>query len=593
MAKQGELQKNSFVICNVQLLRSGELKLSKEQLIFSDDKLCIAVNRSNENHIVHQQIDTHVYLYFGEQKQRGDQVFDRGNLDTSDLKGTLIDYDIVNKKLTVQSDILGTAPIFYYNEGQNLLLSNRLENFARIITGLECDHAAGISYLMHGYTIGENTLYQQVSQTRQEEGLSIKLSSSEPIIKKTASISWHYDCAPADIDKLETLIRGLSDDLTGSVLMSSAGWDSRLLLSIMTEKERSAGYSHGDLESRELRITEKMIQQATSLEFGARSLSSMKLDFQCINEMLEEVGFCLFPYWYRSSEHISRDVEKPISSGVLGELIGGHYGVSSTGSRINKFKSLFSVLLKVKPPAPQNTFTTEELQYIFKSLTSVPKDLWYLTTKHKKELPKLAEKHAERVNALLKHYDPEQVLGPQQVFERFNMEHRARQYILNQSRTSIPFGGYRIPFAQYELVKFALNTAFETRIHNGLNKEVIRRTNKKLLEYPMAATLVNAGSPIILQEFSRVVRIVAEIIRSKLGKSRMRLGWNNFEFLQKDHPLFEQIVNSLKLTIWDYDALKHNINDSKFADPFSMLDMLCKIKAVDYYWSLLDRDISE
>jgi len=174
----------------------------------------------------------------------------------------------------------------------------------------------------------------------------------------------------------------------------------------------------------------------------------------------------------------------------------------------------------------------------------------------------------------------------QSAIENFNMEHRARQYILKQAQTANSTIGYIIPFSDDSLVDIVQQLPFQYRVHNKLNRLILKKRNPALLAPPMAATLISAHYPIIIQEVSRGVRVVIEEARNKLGLKPLRLGWFDYEHLY-EKSLFHDIIDSLQLDLWNKQYMHEVIHPHprKRFDAGSLLDMLCKIKTVDYYLS--------
>src|SRR5690554_5852835 len=105
----------------------------------------------------------------------------------------------------------------------------------------------------------------------------------------------------------------------------------------------------------------------------------------------------------------------------------------------------------------------------------------------------------------------------------------------------------------------------------------------------MAATLIPARHPIILQELSRIVRISGEQLRSMVGKTPRRLGWFNYEHLYSGNTLHE-IADSLIDPICDKRLMHQTLinNPQNHIDAGSTLDMLCKLKTVDHYLQYLN-----
>ena len=102
----------------------------------------------------------------------------------------------------------------------------------------------------------------------------------------------------------------------------------------------------------------------------------------------------------------------------------------------------------------------------------------------------------------------------------------------------------------------------------------------------MAATLAKAKRPILIQELSRILRILFEKTFFKLKKNRPNLGWFNYEHLYSG-DFFETTIHSLRSDIWSKERMSKTIasNQKNGIDAGSTMDMVCKIKTIDYYLS--------
>jgi hypothetical protein len=85
------------------------------------------------------------------------------------------------------------------------------------------------------------------------------------------------------------------------------------------------------------------------------------------------------------------------------------------------------------------------------------------------------------------------------------------------------------------LLQAVSSVPFSKRAHNKVNKEIIKKLRLELLDLPMAATLVNARRPLLIQEGSRAVRkfvekndSMASIYRKLSRYGDRSFGWNNF-----------------------------------------------------------------
>jgi hypothetical protein len=217
---------------------------------------------------------------------------------------------------------------------------------------------------------------------------------------------------------------------------------------------------------------------------------------------------------------------------------------------------------------------------------SVPTENWYLTTKASDHFAKVSEKTNHTAKKIFESYK-EKYGNIETAIEQFNFDYRERNYPLKQPQTAKSTIGYFSPLGTSTLLMLAYTTPFHKRVQNKMNKRIIDRLNPSLLNMPMAATFIKAKRPIIAQEVSRGIRLVYEIIHAKLYRKKPSLGWFNYEHLYDSNTL-KEIVDSLECRIWDKTKMIDTINTNRSnnIDAGSTLDMLCRIKTVDYYLAL-------
>jgi len=140
------------------------------------------------------------------------------------------------------------------------------------------------------------------------------------------------------------------------------------------------------------------------------------------------------------------------------------------------------------------------------------------------------------------------------------------------------------------LLTFASRIPMTTKIHNALNREMLRQHAPDLLRFPCAATPVRGGAPLIEQEAARLARHLYEKARWRLyfvSRGRLGLahfGWLNFEFL-RDGQLLNSLVDDLRSELWDRDAIRKRLADAARFDwrisANGVLAFLLKIYTMD------------
>ncbi|MCL1476082.1 MAG: hypothetical protein MH219_00120 [Marinobacter sp.] len=553
---------------------TNQEKVPNIYCVYSDAFCSLYIRVHNTNHIQFICDEEGFIVYVGEKTKTSllrETVSRPG-------QGTLVKYTKASKNIAIDTDRLGTALLYYSRDhNDNLEISNRLDNLT--LTGKAPNWSSIQQYLNTGYTIGSNTFFHKIEQTLpnenltacSEESFQIKRTAPEPAgLKDTYTVSQL-------MDELASRLSIVLQELPSSVLMMSAGWDSRTLLMNGSENYHTA-YTHGDLSSREISIA-RTLTGNLRMDHAFSDIKNLDLSEDLLKRMLDELGFCIFPVWYIAGRRAQEIHNAPLSSGVLGELLGGHYGVLSIGTRFQKILASASLV-------NEKLIRNDQFKKALERFTTPAAHHWFLSAEGHNCLAESANstKNIMR-NQLNATY---QNIGDwQSAIETFNMEHRARQYILKQAQAASCTSGYIAPFADDELAKISQLIPFSSRVHNKLNQRVLRAQHPQLLNYSMAATLLPAKYPILLQEFSRAARIALEQARKLMKVNQPRLGWFNYEHLYQSTVLYK-IIDSLTSPLWDKSRMRNTIetNPRNGIDAGSTLDMLCKVKTVDYYLEL-------
>lgn len=563
------MKDTSFLLTNSKISSEAYVK----NRVFQDEYISLFLNSKNENHIVFSPSLAGFRLFIG----AINPDFKKPNDEASLSPGTVISYDSSSRKLLITTDRLGTAIVFYETRNsREFSVSNRLENLG--IIEREKNWSAIQQYLNTGYTIGSDTFFEGISQTLPAQTLSLEINPPLRVEESIRGFQQEFlDLSPEELEqKIISRLTSLLQELPKSTLMMSAGWDSRTLLAQGAKGYKSA-YTHGDLSSREILISHKLSRRFR-LDHHFIDTENQNFTPTLLDEMLAQLGFCIFPIWYLAAQRVQALNGGPLSSGVLGELLGGHYGLLSIGTRFHKLMSASSILVG-------GDLSDQQMERRVAEFCTPPEYFWFLTDDALSHFNKVAPKTKARMLDQINRFRSEEA-NWQRAIERFNMNHRARQYILKQAQASVSTVGYIAPFADDILAETSEIYPFKNRIHNKLNRRILSELNPVLLNEPMAATLISAKRPIIFQEISRVLRVFFEESTKLLGISPPRLGWFDYEYLYTT-TLFEHWITSLKHEIWDKDRMRSTIksNVTRGIDAGSTLDMLCKIKTVDHYIS--------
>lgn len=507
-------------------------------------------------------------LFFGERKDSETVDFN------SPVNGTSVTYSVADQKLIVRSDLAGAEPVYYRISDSTIKLSNRLDNL--IDASSQPDWDAIHCYLAFGYTLEETTFFTDIQQTLPNQKLEVDTESRD--ITKTVADETprqpNAETLPENGKKFAEMLSGIMHTYKPMTLMMSAGWDSRTLLAPRTSPI-TAAYTHGDISSRECTIAKKL-SGTLRTDHYFKDVKGMTIDTKLLDEMLELHGHCLWPIWHLSSKFISDKFFLPITSGVIGARLGGHNGFPTVGTR---FQKTYNSLHLISPKIVSKEKIIDDVK---RSMTA-PRQFWFTSEKGRQIFRQTATSITESLHGTLDNY-----LKTTDDFsfaiEKFNYNHVSRQYMMKQPSMAKPFQGYYSPLSHPDLLKLAYNVPFKQRIQNRLTRSVISELNADLLEFPMAATLAKAKRPIIIQELSRILRIIFEKTFFKLKRNRPNLGWFNYEHLYAGN-FFETTIDSLKSDVWSKERMLKTIasNQKNGIDAGSTMDMVCKIKTVDYY----------
>tara|TARA_Y100000296_G_scaffold39477_1_gene45535 strand:- start:17675 stop:19435 length:1761 start_codon:yes stop_codon:yes gene_type:complete len=493
--------------------------------------------------------------------------------------GTLINFDARRGLLNIQSDFLGSEPLFYGFKGGALWVSNRIENFARY-GDFERDWAGVFTFLNDAYTVGERSLLKHVFLLRPLQRVTYNVITET---LETKSFDYWKSDSSADVESvLDAVDERLNHVLCNSPhtsLMLSAGWDSRLLLSSNPERIVNT-YTHGHLASREIAIAFQLgspLQKSMSFE----PLENTPFGRNQALEMLAQLGSALFPHWYFASSLLNSSSEVPLSAGLFVEHLSGHYGYNSLGNNRSRLVAFFNTILR------PNVYDKIDNEQAIKQLTPLLSKgfvnhpwCW----KQDIDSASLRANFNCDVEQVLQNYTRHKTSGLHELSERYRLEHSHRQFFVLQTKAAENFMGYHHPYADSRLAELVLQLKFRHRVNYKVSQNIVKRRVPQLLKLPMAATLVNAKRPILMQEFSRFARIAYEKVNNKLaGKVVKGLGWNNFEFLFSTDT-FHEYIDLLVDDMWDKAAMHSFVKNAarNNVDAYSMLEMLTKCLTLDF-----------
>lgn len=509
-------------------------------------------------------------------------------------RGTLMYLDGPNHRLHISNDLVGSFPVYYgtSRSGKRFAVGSSLSE-VRALLDVKPDAIGVYQFLTSGFCVGSRTLADSISQLTIHDTLSVHYEHGTP--RQKIQKHPHLWLDPR-LERRRSVIDGLCDIwqsetkvLDGAQLMMSAGWDSRAILAGVSANrlnDRIFAYSHGDTGGRELNIAGSICSRL-GVRHTRRAISPASFCPATADAIMDEVDTYVFPYWWEAARFGRAELSvTKITGGLYGPLMGGHNNVPDKGPKRRRLWSLLRYLGGREHPANSNSIEsmkaakellvpkTHYRQWCIRDEISAEQSHWILDAVR------------DDTNAILETYSSLGIEAVESLVEAFEVDHRLRQLINGQLLSGTSQLAARVPFTNPELIEIATSLPLSRRVHNILHREVIRRLEPSLLEYPMAATLARASRPIVVQEFSRIERIFLEKIAGvghHLSSRKVptpRFGWPAFGFLRTHEP-FHQIVDSLKLDIWDKQRI-HEVIRATDGTLHSVFEMMGKIKTADY-----------
>lgn len=483
-------------------------------------------------------------------------------------------------------DASGTLPLYYAIHDGGLLLSSLCRPVGRAL-GQKRDDLAALEFLRNAYFVGPKTIFAGVRRLlpgqalRYELGVGLRLIERSRAWVDTATITKEEAAEEAWTRLGRAMERGLT--LSDSALMMSGGWDSRTLLGRANSSDRELFcYSHGDRKSRELRIVRKLCGAADQ-PYQLEPIDDRILDPDRLVQGFERMESVSFPHWLRAGELLGERGITCVTAGVFGEILGGHYGPSMLAGSRGKILSVAASILGLEPTDDGRCTASEHLA------TPDFGHHWYLDPAFEASIEEPRQQLDAAVDEAIQRLRARGVRDQVALVEAFVSEHRGAQYINTQLRSCRAFTDISVPFAGGEVFTFSTRVPLKAKIHNTVNRRMLARHAPYLLRQPMAATLVPAGAPLLLQEGSRLVRGVYQSGRLALNGisggrvSPAHLGWMNFDFLRNSQAL-HVLVDDLRSDIWDREGIRKRINglpqeEAQMVHP--LFDQFAKIYTVD------------
>jgi len=486
----------------------------------------------------------------------------------------IVDADL--PRLVLSTDWSGTFPLYFAATPEGVLFSSHIRPLACVLPSAH-DLVGITEYLRTGYTYAGRTPFKrikrllpgQVLELRVGEGVHLT-ESSRAWAGKDPSLS---DIGSAGEATWGALAEAVARDHSAANrvgVMMSAGWDSRTLLALEVAAGGSThveAYSHGDIRSRELRLARSL-----SLEAGTRirlePIDDRVLDPNLIDEGFRSCETLVFPHWHRAGRLLAGIGVERVSAGVFGEILGGHYGLTMLTSGMGKARALLASLHHddAKKTSLDAAFPKVRDLLLVDSVGA----RWYLDPDFEAQLIEsnvVAEINAD-IEADLKRLVDRGVNTGTQLLEAFVSEHRGSQYINAQLLSVRSSLDVSLPFAASQVMEVTTRIPAHVKVHNLVNQSMLRHHWPQSLRYPMAATLVPADAPLLIQESSRLVRKIGEAAGWSLHfltrgyAPHPRLGWVDFEFLRTSDA-FAALGDRFTLPMWNQGGIRGAIESMR------------------------------
>lgn len=501
------------------------------------------------------------------------------------FRGVLIAISQLDDCIYIFNDGYGSFPV-YVNSSPRAG-EPAISDSARCFSGRDVDWASFYQFLSFGYIFGAYSLLDGVSRMGANEGLKLAYGDDKPMISRFSLKNFWNGSGSVSTDDLIDIFRAEAKGFGGTQIMMSGGWDSRLVLSIL-EHKKPLLFTHGNLQSREIAIV-RDIASTCNLPLVEHEFDPVDFSAECYSSYLCKNESAMFAQWEPAGSHAAKN-QLLMTAGTFGEVLGGHYGTLNTLPGKTKYASLLMHMIGAGSLFDSALHLHDKDKILNYLKMSNYKVFWFLESQIADNLrnKNLVEESNHRLGALFQNYEDQGMIDAQAMFERFYTEHRGGQYINRQLTNSAYEYRFRNIFTNRDLLQATSSIPFHRRAHNKINKEIIKKLQPKLLDFPMAATLANAGRPLLIQEGSRALRKFVEksdsmnSVYCKFSRYGDRsFGWNYLgNIVNKDW--LENISPLLSNKMWNQDVIVKSVLSEKQSNMHPLFDMISKAITIDY-----------
>jgi hypothetical protein len=496
-------------------------------------------------------------------------------------KGNVAVVDQDNQILHLATEWTGNFPLYFAEVKGGLLFSSFLRPLARVVKAMP-DPVGVIQLMRYCANYEGRTCYKGIRRLMAGQNLVFESNSKRLRVNEISKAHLDY------VDEVElgeliqrvwgtfqSAIQRCLESSSRHALMSSGGWDSRLLLAGMREhidSSRLQGYSHGDIRSRELSIVKRMFE-ALDIHLHLEPLDSSMYDLETLQKGFDRVESAVHPFWHRAGVRLSEAGVDCVSAGTFGEVIGGHHGMGYIvkGWNRNRFIARRLFGSRSKLASKDKTDWSNVYQLLCARDSNRP---WYVRSEYWNAIPNINEEINADIEKSIQRYERRGIHNSHQLLEAWTAEYVGAQSWGIQLLCCRAHLNIASPLADQEFFCLASQIPISLKVPNIITRALVQDHAPELLHFPTAASLVPAEFPIIAQEMTRLVRQMITTVSWKTavatrGFLRPKFfGWDNFEFL-RDGKVFNAIVNDLKSDIVDKNVILdhiHKLNGMKWKE---------------------------
>jgi hypothetical protein len=314
---------------------------------------------------------------------------------------------------------------------------------------------------------------------------------------------------------------------------------------------------------------------------GADSLGSPA----SLDRLFAETEALSYPYWRSTAQALRQAGATQVASGVMGEVLGGHYG--TVGSRRERFRHF--VATKVGTERTESGLDDAKVLAMISNVPS-PGQFWYMSPGFREDnRSEIESAYRSDRQRTLERYQRRGLTQTSHVIEAYVTEHRGVQLIAQQVLASLAELNVSLPLADRALLRSVTAIPMRDRLHNELSRQLVAARAPQLLRIPMAATCVPAGAPILLHEAGRVGRALVDAAShwtffrtsGRFGRSTP-FGWMNFEQVLRPVQSLRNIVDDLRSPLFDKQVLHRHFDEvDAFQKPIKLAHLFMKIAQMD------------